>query len=131
MARYWRNENQMIMCPDLKPIDLLIINLTNLKWRWLHCSFLRDQKMTWMVSFKKFLNIFNSHHINIPFVVTLQQMPRYVKFMKPILMKERKVDDHEVMDVTEIFNVVLQRKLPPRWLTITYSIYNIPCLVYS
>ena len=38
--------------------------------------------------FGKFMEIFKKLHINIPFVEELDQMPRYVKFMKEILDKK-------------------------------------------
>ena len=41
--------------------------------------------------FGKFMEIFKKLHINIPFVEALEQMLGYVKFMKDILAKERKL----------------------------------------
>ena len=39
--------------------------------------------------FAKFLEVFKKLHINIPFTEALEQMPKYVKFMKEILSKKR------------------------------------------
>ena len=43
--------------------------------------------------FDKFMEIFIKLHINIPFSEALEQMPGYVKFMKDILSKKRKLGD--------------------------------------
>ncbi|XP_060963430.1 uncharacterized protein LOC133032939 [Cannabis sativa] len=42
--------------------------------------------------FLKFLEIFKKLHINIPFIEALEQMPTYLKFMKDILSKKRKLE---------------------------------------
>ena len=41
--------------------------------------------------FVKFMEVFKKLHINISFVDTLEQMPRYVKFMKDIFSKKRRL----------------------------------------
>ncbi|KAJ9564240.1 hypothetical protein OSB04_000206 [Centaurea solstitialis] len=41
--------------------------------------------------FKKFLDVFKQLHINIPLVEALEQMPSYVKFLKDILNKKRRL----------------------------------------
>ena len=40
-------------------------------------------------------------HMNIPFVDALEQMPSYVKFMKEILSKKRRLSDFETVNLTE------------------------------
>ena len=64
--------------------------------------------------FTKFLDIFKKLHINIPFADALVQMPKYIKFMKAILRKKKKLDDYESIAMTEEVSAVLQRKLPPK-----------------
>ncbi|XP_062103870.1 uncharacterized protein LOC133814987 [Humulus lupulus] len=59
-------------------------------------------------------------------------MPSYVKFMKDIFMKERKMEDYETVALTEEYNVILQRKLPqklrdPGSFTILCAIGNFEC----
>ena len=39
--------------------------------------------------FVRFMEIFKKLHINIPFAEALEQMQRYVKFMKDILAKKK------------------------------------------
>ena len=41
--------------------------------------------------FTKFMKVFKKLHINIPFADTLEQMHDYVKFMKDILSRKKKV----------------------------------------
>ena len=43
--------------------------------------------------FIKFMEVFKKLHINIPFADALEQMPSYVKFMKDILSKKRRLLD--------------------------------------
>ncbi|XP_062083367.1 uncharacterized protein LOC133789582 [Humulus lupulus] len=40
-------------------------------------------------------------HINIPFAEALEQMPSYVKFMKELLSKKRKMEEYETVALTE------------------------------
>ncbi|KAM6568808.1 hypothetical protein CsatB_016793 [Cannabis sativa] len=51
--------------------------------------------------FSKFLEIFKKLHINIPFLEALEQMPTYLKFMKDILSKKRKLEEFEMVALTE------------------------------
>ena len=50
---------------------------------------------------------------NIPFVEALEKMPGYVKFMKDILSKKRKLGDYETVPFLEECNAILLKKLPP------------------
>ena len=63
-------------------------------------------------------------HINIPFIEALEQMPGYVKFMKDILSKKRKLGDYETIAFSEECNAILQKKSPPDEY-IKYSSFNI------
>ncbi|XP_062103405.1 uncharacterized protein LOC133814464 [Humulus lupulus] len=64
--------------------------------------------------FTKFLEVFKKLHINIPFAEALEKMPSYVKFMKDILSKKRKMEDFETVALTEECSAILQKKLPPK-----------------
>ncbi|XP_062103987.1 uncharacterized protein LOC133815123 [Humulus lupulus] len=63
-------------------------------------------------SFSKFLEVFKKLHMNIPFAEAVEQMPSYVKFMKDILSKKRKMGEYEIVALTEECSAILQRKLP-------------------
>ena len=62
--------------------------------------------------FTNFMEVFKKLHINILFADVLEQMPSYVKFMKDILSKKRRLLDFEIVNLTEECNAILQRKLP-------------------
>ena len=53
-------------------------------------------------------------NINIPLVEALEQMPSYVKFMKDILSKKRRLGEFETVALTEECSVILKNKLPPK-----------------
>ena len=77
--------------------------------------------------FVKFLNIFKKMEVNIPFVDALAQMPNYVKFMKEIMSKKRKLEDYGTMSLLEKCNATIQKKLP-------YKLkdpgsFTIPCVI--
>ena len=61
--------------------------------------------------FTKFMEVFKKLHINIPFADALEQMPNYVKFMKDILSRKRRLSKFETMNLIEECSAVLQRKL--------------------
>ena len=58
------------------------------------------------------MEVFKILHINIPFADALEQMSIYVKFMKDILSRKRRLLDFETVNPTEECSVILQRKLP-------------------
>ena len=75
------------------------------------------------------MEIFKKLHINIPFVEALEQMLGYVKFMKDILAKKRKLGDYETVTLSEECSTILKKKLPsklkdPRSFTIPYAIVD-------
>ena len=54
-------------------------------------------------------------------------MPSYVKFMKEIFSKKRKLEEHETIMLTEECTAILQNKLPPK-LKDSGS-FTIPCTI--
>ena len=58
------------------------------------------------------MEVFKKLHINIPFDEALEQMPSYVKFMKEILTKKRKLGDYETIVLLEECSAILLKKLP-------------------
>ena len=77
--------------------------------------------------FSKFLSIFKQLHINIPLIEALEQMPKYAKFLKDIISKMRKLEEHETVMLTEESSAILQKKLLPK-LKDTGS-FTIPCTI--
>src|SRR4051812_44475521 len=58
--------------------------------------------------------MFRSLHINIPFADVLEQMPRYAKYLKEMIMKKRKWAEHETVMLTKESSALLRKKLPPK-----------------
>ena len=79
--------------------------------------------------FTKFMEVFKKLHINIPFANALEQMPSYVKFMKDILPKKKRLSDFETVNLTEECSAILQRKLPQKLKD--PSSFTIPCTIRS
>ena len=77
--------------------------------------------------FGKFMEIYKKLHINIPFVEELEQMSGYVKFMKDILSKKRKLGDYETVTLSKECSAILQKKLPPKLKD--PSSFTIPCAI--
>ncbi|KAL5555523.1 hypothetical protein UlMin_037759 [Ulmus minor] len=77
--------------------------------------------------FSKFIDIFKSLHINLPFVDMLEQMPKYAKFLKEVLSYKRKLEANEKVMLIEECSVILQRKLPQK-LKDPRS-FTIPCTI--
>ncbi|XP_062118879.1 uncharacterized protein LOC133832571 [Humulus lupulus] len=73
------------------------------------------------------------HHIKIPYPQRLQknkaleQMPSYLKFMKEIFSKKRKMENYDTVALTEECSSILQRKLPQK-LRDPES-FTIPCII--
>lgn len=87
----------------------------------------RIQKQKLDKQFGKFMDIFRSLHINIPFVDMLEQMPKYVKFLKEILTNKRKFEEHETVMLTEECSALLLKKLPPKLRD--PGSFTIPCTI--
>ena len=60
------------------------------------------------------MEVFKKLHINILFVDALEHMPSYVKFMKDILSRKRRLSDFETVNLIEECSTILQRKLPQK-----------------
>ncbi|XP_010247987.1 PREDICTED: uncharacterized protein LOC104590915 [Nelumbo nucifera] len=79
--------------------------------------------------FGKFLEIFKSLHINIPFGNALAQMPHYAKFLKEILANKRKLGDVATVALNEECSAIFLNKLPQK-LKDPVS-FTIPCTIGS
>ncbi|XP_024958922.1 uncharacterized protein LOC112499882 [Cynara cardunculus var. scolymus] len=77
--------------------------------------------------FKKFLDIFKQLHINIPLIEDLEQMPSYVKFLKDILHKKRRLNEFETVALTKECSALLTCKIPTK-LKDSGS-FTIPCSI--
>ena len=57
--------------------------------------------------FTKFIEVFKKLHINISFANALEQMSSYVKFMKDVLLKKRRLSDFETVNLTKECSAIL------------------------
>ena len=73
------------------------------------------------------MDIFKKLHNNIPFSEALEQMPRYVIFVKDVLSKKRKLGDYEIVAMSKECNAILQKKLPPKLKD--PGSFTIPCAI--
>ncbi|KAM6546198.1 hypothetical protein CsatB_026934 [Cannabis sativa] len=74
----------------------------------------RFQKQQQDGQFKKFLDVLQQLHINIPLVEALEQMSNYVKFLKHILTKKRRLGEFETVALTERCSAMVKSKIPPK-----------------
>ncbi|KAI3461988.1 hypothetical protein Pfo_018651 [Paulownia fortunei] len=87
----------------------------------------RFQKQKLDKQFPKFLDVFKKLHINIPFADALEQMPSYIKFMKEIISNKRKLEEYEMVALTEECSAILRKKLPPKLKD--PGSFTIPCTI--
>ena len=66
-------------------------------------------------------------HINIPLIKALEQMPKYAKFLKDIISKKQKLEEHETVMLTDESSAILQKKLPPKLKD--PGSFTIPCTI--
>ncbi|GKB34108.1 putative nucleotidyltransferase, ribonuclease H [Tanacetum coccineum] len=77
--------------------------------------------------YSKFLDLFKQLHINLPFVETLSQMPKYAKFLKDLLTNKKKLEDLSTVVMSEEYSAVLDGKLPKKMYD--PGSFTIPCLI--
>ena len=77
--------------------------------------------------FGKFLDMLKKLHVNIPFLDALSQMPLYAKFLKEILSKKRKIDEHETVALGEECSAVVLNQLPAKLKE--PGSFSIPCMI--
>ncbi|XP_016689321.1 uncharacterized protein [Gossypium hirsutum] len=104
-------------------------NINNMKDDHLYPFLSDSRRLNMIFSLKRFLDVLKQLHINIPLVEALEQMRSYVKFMKDILSKKRRLGEFEIVALTEGCTTMLMNKLPskmkdPGSFTILCSIGN-------
>ncbi|XP_019451879.1 PREDICTED: uncharacterized protein LOC109353980 [Lupinus angustifolius] len=80
--------------------------------------------------FTRFMEIFKTLQINIPFAEVLEQMPIYSKFMKELLSKKWRYQEKEVFSLNATCSAILQTDIPhkskdPGSVTIPVTIGNV------
>nr|XP_016498151.1 PREDICTED: uncharacterized protein LOC107816918 [Nicotiana tabacum] len=74
----------------------------------------RLQKLRDNTAYKKFLNILKQVQINIPLVDILQEVPKYVKYIKDIVANKRRLTEFEIVALTKECSSRIQGKLPQK-----------------
>jgi len=77
--------------------------------------------------FGKFLDMLKKLHVNVPFLDALSQMPLYAKFLKEILSRKRKIDEHETVALEDECSVVVLNQLPAKLKD--RGSFSIPCVI--
>ncbi|XP_022883745.1 uncharacterized protein LOC111400569 [Olea europaea var. sylvestris] len=65
-------------------------------------------------NYEKFLDVLKKLQINVPFIDVILQIPSYMKFLKEMLTKKRKLSKFETVALTEESSARVQRTLPPK-----------------
>ena len=71
--------------------------------------------------------MFKKLKINIPFADALAQMPNYVKFIKKIMSNKKKLEAYEIVNLTENYSTIIQRKLLEKLKDL--GCFIIPCII--
>ena len=61
--------------------------------------------------FDRFMDIFKKLHINIPFAEALEKMSGYMKFMKDVLSKKKKLGDYETVTLSKECSVIFAKEV--------------------
>ena len=91
------------------------------------CIFIISRRLKVDKQFTKFMEVLKKLHINILYANAIEKMPNYVKFMKDILSRKRRLLDFERVNLTEECSAILQRKLPHKLKDL--SSFTIPCKI--
>ena len=77
---------------------------------------------------KEILDTFRKVEVNIPFLDTIKQVPKYAKFLKELCTSKRTLKGNEtVMFLGENCSAILQKKLPPKLKD--PGSFTIPCTI--
>ncbi|XP_016168902.1 uncharacterized protein LOC107611498 [Arachis ipaensis] len=78
-------------------------------------------------TYSRFLDIFKSLHINIPFIEALQQMPSYIKCMKELLIEKSTLKGGQTVVITKESSSLIQKDLPTK--KKDPGSFHIPCAI--
>ncbi|XP_052118944.1 uncharacterized protein LOC127748445 [Arachis duranensis] len=78
-------------------------------------------------SYSRFLDMFASLHVNIPFIETLQQMPSYIKYMKELLTKKNLLKGGQIIVMNKECSTLIQKDLPTK--RKDPGSFHIPCAI--
>ena len=87
----------------------------------------RLQKSRIEEQFARFLKTFQKLEISMPFTEVVTQMPLYVKFLKEILSKKRRITEEGVVNLTATCSAVIKKNLPEKMKD--PRSFTIPCII--
>ncbi|RYQ83977.1 hypothetical protein Ahy_B10g102866 [Arachis hypogaea] len=64
--------------------------------------------------YSRFLDLFASLHVNIPFIKTIQQMPAYIKYMKELLPRKSSLKGGQTIVMNKECSALIQPELPTK-----------------
>ncbi|RYR09216.1 hypothetical protein Ahy_B05g077361 [Arachis hypogaea] len=77
--------------------------------------------------YSKFLDMFASLHVNIPFIKALQQMPSYTKYMKELLTRKSSLKGGQIIVMNKECSALIQPELPTK--RRDPGSFHIPCAI--
>ncbi|RYQ95355.1 hypothetical protein Ahy_B08g090594 [Arachis hypogaea] len=77
--------------------------------------------------YSRFLDLFASLHVNIPFIKALQQMPSYIKYMKELLTKKSSLKEGQTIVINKECSALIQSELPIK--RKDPGSFHIPCAI--
>ncbi|XP_015940280.1 uncharacterized protein LOC107465819 [Arachis duranensis] len=78
-------------------------------------------------SYSRFLDMFASLHVNIPFIEALQQMPSYIKCMKELLTKKNSLKGGQTIVMNKECSALIKKELPTK--KKDPGSFHIPCAI--
>ncbi|XP_015955165.1 uncharacterized protein LOC107479550 [Arachis duranensis] len=78
-------------------------------------------------TYTRFLDVFKSLHVNIPFFETLQEMPIYIKCMKELLTKKSTLKGGQTVVMSKECSAIIQKDLPTK--KKDPGSFHIPCTI--
>ncbi|RYQ91427.1 hypothetical protein Ahy_B09g097298 [Arachis hypogaea] len=77
--------------------------------------------------YSRFLDLFASLHVNIPFIKALQQMPSYIKYMKELLTRKSSLNGGQTIVMNKECSALIQPELPIK--RKDPGSFHIPCAI--
>ncbi|RYR09457.1 hypothetical protein Ahy_B05g077797 [Arachis hypogaea] len=77
--------------------------------------------------YSRFLDLFASLHVNIPFIKTIQQIPAYIKYMKELLPKKSSLKGGQTIVMNKECSALIQQQLPTK--RKDPGSFHVPCAI--
>ncbi|RYR09575.1 hypothetical protein Ahy_B05g077942 [Arachis hypogaea] len=77
--------------------------------------------------YSRFLDLFASLHVNIPFLKTIQQMPAYIKYMKELLPRKSSLKGGQTIVMNKECSALIQPQLPTK--RKDPGSFHVPCAI--